>query len=208
MSRTQIPLYLTLALCGLAASACSPPSTATPSPPPGTAPTAETLTIPQDDTGTCAITATRTPPPGAPTYGPDPSGSGTTPRTVDPHVEMCASMTTLAVGQTLSVVGQPVDLGLPIYMLRARDAGSGAFTDLVRVSYTGGIEGQDKGASRVLEFVSVEADITHAVFVLHAAAPGVTELEINVSGEIHYGYPGPAMWGGGGSEIVTITVTE
>jgi hypothetical protein len=32
------------------------------------------------------------------------------------------------------------------------------------------------------------------------------EYVLSATGEIHYGYPGPAMWGGGSSEVIRVVV--
>ena len=214
MNRSHTPLLIVTMLLGLAALSCNLQGAGTSdavapdptTPPPGITPT-PTVQSPADP-GTCSITATRTPPPGAPTYGPDPSGSSEQPRYVDPHVEVCSSADAIPVGGFLTIVGQPVDVGLPVYTLRVRDESEEGFADLVRVSYNGEIEAQFEDASRVFEFVSAEADMHRVTFVLYAAAPGVAEFTIYASGEIHYGYPGPAEWSGAGSESVAISVTE
>jgi hypothetical protein len=145
----------------------------------------------------------RTPPPEAPTA----SSSGTAlPRQVDPHVEICASAAQIRVGQTVTVIGQSVDIGLPYFTLSARDEGSGDRTQIAQVTYDNQVSGL-QGGSQVLEFVAAEGSLSQVVVTLRAAAAGTTELVIGATGEIHYGYPGPATWAGGGSEPITIVVS-
>ena len=47
-----------------------------------------------------------------------------------------------------------------------------------------------------------------AVFVLRGRAPGVVQVRIAATGEVHYGYPGSATWSGGASDPITLTVAE
>jgi len=160
---------------------------------PTTAPTAQA----------CVIAATRTPAPSAPTRVP----AGPSARTgqVDPHVEICASTQALKVGDTVTVIGVPVDIGLPYYDLAIKDSGMAEYAQIVQVTYDNKMKNWT-GTSAVLEFVSAEGKMNRVVFVLRARAAGITQVRINATGEIHYGYPGPATWSGGGSESLAITV--
>lgn len=62
--------------------------------------------------------------------------------------------------------------------------------------------------SRVLEFVAVEEVEWDVIFVLRARGPGVSRVRVRATGEVHYGYPGPATWSDGESDVFTITVTD
>jgi hypothetical protein len=179
-------------------------STANPSPTVTTALEAGRATpaTPAASGAPCAIVV-RTPPPDAPTA----SAYGTAlPRQVDPHVEICASATRLRIGDTLTLRAQPVDIGLPDYVVSARDNGSADPHQIVQVSYDNHVTGTT-AASQVLEFVSAQASMAELVLTLRARSAGTTELAVGASGEVHYGYPGPATWSGGGSQPITITVT-
>lgn len=125
---------------------------------------------------------------------------------VDPHVEIQAAPTTLIVGETITVQAQAVDIGLPHFALYVRDTPEGEPLRLVQITYDNQVNPQE-GISQVLQFVSGSGEMDSAVFTLQAINPGTVILWVNATGEIHYGYPGPATWGGGGSEPVIVTVT-
>ncbi|MGB8649014.1 MAG: hypothetical protein WCF84_27505 [Anaerolineae bacterium] len=153
----------------------------------------------------CPILATRTPPPAAPTFMP----GGPSPKTgaVDPHIELCASAATIRVGETLTLTGVPVDIGLPYYILSVRDTGSGEFAQLAGVTYENRPNGLAQ-PSAMFEFVSAKGSMREVTFVLRARQAGAAIVYISATGEIHYGYPGPATNAGGGSEPAMITVQK
>lgn len=151
----------------------------------------------------CTIAATRTPRPNAPT-----PATGTEPRRqIDPHVEICVSAKTLTVGETVSVVGQSVDIGLSYYRLFARDGGKSEPVEIAQVTYDNKPK-PSPGTSEILEVVSAKGELWRVVFVLRARAPGTAQVSISATGEVHYGYPGPATWSGGGSESILIAVVS
>lgn len=123
----------------------------------------------------------------------------------DPHVEISADTTTLAVGDLITVTGQAVDIGLPYFQVSLKDSGAAEFEPLVEVTYENEIRGSTD-VSQVLELVSAEGDYDQVVITLRARAAGSTEIAISATGEVHssQGY----MWSGGGSESLTITVTS
>jgi hypothetical protein len=162
----------------------------------------QTIMPPSASVASCAIQATRTPAPKAPTVVS--SGGGQPERRVDPHVEICAGATRLKVGDRFVVLGLPVDVGLPIYTLRIKDSGA-TEAAFVGVDYNNK-PSSSRGASRVLEVEAVNGEMRLVAFLLRAREQGSAEININASGEIHYGYPGPATWAGGGSEVLSITV--
>lgn len=160
----------------------------------------------------CQIVATRTPPPGAPTWnpeGPDPGNTFFGP-VVDPHVELCFSATSAQVGEQVMIYAQAVDIGLPIYALSADSSSQSAVLLEVRVNPRAGA-GENPvtvigDGSAILGFVRAELRGDTVIFVLEARAAGMVSGSVGASGEVHYGYPGPAMWSGGGSDPFTITV--
>ncbi len=175
------------------------PRPATPLPPPSNTP------IPPAAAALCPIVATRTPPPGAPTYVP---GGPNPPRgPVDPHLEICASAATLRVGDTLTITGVPVDIGLPYYMLLVKDGDSAIYTHVSEVTYENKPRG-DPLPSALFEFVSAQASMREVTFVIRATHSGTATVRISASGEIHYGYPGPATFSGGSSDPLLITVKD
>lgn len=145
----------------------------------------------------------RTPPPDAPTASvngaPDPN------RRVDPHVAVCLSATTVAVGQPVALVGQAVDIGQPSWALSARENNTGDFEPIVEISGSGQVS-LTGTARHYLAFVEAQDFQGRVVLRFTAQAPGAVEWRLSALGEIHYGYPGPATWGGGASEVVAIQV--
>ncbi len=154
----------------------------------------------------CPILATRTPPPGAPTYVP--GGPVEHSAFVDPHIEICSSTATVAAGQTVSVIGAPVDIGLAYYTLSIKDDAMPDWAAVVMVTYGD----EERGLTQrgeVFTLVSAQGSMNQATFVLRARRAGSAQFRISATGEVHYGYPGPAtMMGGGGSDSIGVTVTE
>lgn len=124
---------------------------------------------------------------------------------LDPHVEILVSPTTLKIGDTLTVIGRPVELGLPYYYLIIRDEGVQQVEPIVQVTYDNQIQTMS-GSSKVLEFVSAEGKMDQATFQLKAIAAGQTTITISATGEVNSGSSGSSMWSGGGSGDVLITV--
>jgi hypothetical protein len=126
---------------------------------------------------------------------------------VDPHIEISASATALQVGDTVTITGAPVDLGLPFYSLKIQSVGTADRVELALVTYINELKAAAEGCHG-LAFLSAEGEMNRASFVLQACRPGAVELWINATGEVHYGYPGPATWAGGASRALQISVTE
>ncbi len=124
---------------------------------------------------------------------------------VDPHVEILASPTELKVGDILTVIGRPVELGLPYYNLTVRDDGVQQVEPIVQVTYDNQVKAMG-GTSQVLEFVSAEGEMNQATFQLKAIAAGETTVTISATGEVNVGSSGSSMWSGAGSGDVLITV--
>lgn len=124
---------------------------------------------------------------------------------VDPHIEIMASPTELKVGDTLTVIGRPVELGLPYYNLVVRDEGVQQVEPIVQVTYDNQVKPMN-GTSQVLEFVSAEGEMNQATFQLKAIAAGQTTVTISATGEVNVGSSGSSMWGGAGSGDVVINV--
>ena len=93
------------------------------------------------------------------------------------------------------------------WYLNRIDQGSADPLQIAQVTYDNQVKGLP-GASQVLEFVAAVGSQTQVVVTLRARAAGTTEVEIGATGEIHYGYPGPATWGGGGSDRLSIHVSR
>ena len=160
---------------------------------------------PEAPAGAPCLIVTRTPPPSAPTVAAN--GTAVPGRRVDPHVEVCASATTVSVGQQVTLVGQVVDIGLPYFFLMVRPAGVGDFQQWLAVTYNNEIKAQADSAEP-LELVSAHGDMYQLVVVLRARSAGAVDVAVNATGEVHYGYPGPAMWAGGSSSPLTLVVQK
>ncbi len=145
----------------------------------------------------------RTPPPEAPTASAN--GTAVPDDFVDPHVEVCASTVDVAVGSPVTLTAQSVDIGLPIFQVNVRPAGAADFVRLVEVTYNGEVRNiSPDPIGQAFVYSSAEGSSSGMTIALIATSPGQLELTISATGEIHYGYPGPATWGGGGSEVVVL----
>jgi len=174
---------------------------ATPSPTPATA-AAATTAAPAG--GAPCVIVVRTPLPSAPT---EIGGRVTPPRQIDPHIELCASADRVKVGDTLILAAQAVDVGLPYYSVLAQDAGAAQAAVLIQITFENNITAS-ADVSQVLELVEARANGNNLTVSLRARAAGQVQLSVAASGEVHYGYPGPATMSGGGSVPLTITVTN
>jgi hypothetical protein len=125
---------------------------------------------------------------------------------VDPRVEILVSKTTLQVGESVTIVGQPIDIGLPNYSLDIRDEGVQDAPPLVKVTYDNQVESFED-SSNVLSFVSAEGQTNQGTFVLQAKAEGKATVTITAEGELPTQENG-AAWTGAGSGSVVITVTK
>lgn len=118
---------------------------------------------------------------------------------VNPGVEISVDRTSLGVGESLTITAIPVSIGLPRYTLRL----TSGLVATVDYNNTPNLEIASDG---LFEVIAVQGEMHSATFTLRALKSGTTEAVVNATGEIHVGYPGPAYWGGGGSETITLTV--
>ncbi|MCC7358301.1 MAG: hypothetical protein IT317_02420 [Anaerolineales bacterium] len=169
--------------------------------PGGCGTTCVTPTPPVPADAYCLIVV-RTPAPEMPTA----SSNGTPlPRQVDPHVEVCLSATEVTVGQPVVLVGRAVDIGLPAWSLAARENEAGEFEPVVTIDGAGQVALVGTARS-ILSFVEAERSLDGVVLHFVAQANGQVEWQLSATGEVHYGYPGPAMWAGGTADVVTVYV--
>lgn len=141
---------------------------------------------------------------GVPTLTSAPPSTMTPSSQVNPRIELRLSATTIKMGEAVTVTAQAIDLGLPIFYIRVKD-GTGDFQELVQITYDNKTRNA-KDVSKILEFVSGSGGLNQATLVLRGRAAGTASLQVNATGEIHYGYPGPATFGGGSSPVITIQV--
>jgi len=125
---------------------------------------------------------------------------------VDPHVAVCASAVEVAVGSTVSLTARAVDIGLPFFQVSLRPEGAADFVPLVEVTYDNQVRNLSVDPiGEAFIYSSAQGSSNEMTLELIAIAPGSLDVIISATGEIHYGSPGPATWGGGGSEVVTLT---
>lgn len=140
-------------------------------------------------------------PPALPTWTPLPPPVTEPALAVNPHVEMQVSKAGVVVGEQISVTARPVDLGLPLYYILFDGIQAGSI--LPGESFKP-VELENP----VLALESADASSQQGVFTFTALRPGAVQLSILISGEVHYGYPGPARWEAHSAPPVTILVEE
>ncbi len=133
-----------------------------------------------------------------------PPSTATPSAQINPRIELRVSARSIRVGETLNVTAQAIDLGLPIFSIRVKDD-TGDFQQLAQITFDNKTR-DVKDVSKILEFVSGSGGLTQATLVFRGRAAGAASIQINATGEIHYGYPGPATFGGGSSPTITIQV--
>jgi hypothetical protein len=116
------------------------------------------------------------------------------------RVDLSASATRLRVGETVTLTGTPVNVGLPYYTLTLSSGAS------VTVTYDNQIR-ESLGANPQFELVSAAGAMNEVTFVLRAVAPGTIDVTISATGEVRTP-EGAYSWGYGGSAPVTLTVSE
>ncbi len=171
--------------------------------PGGCGTTCATPTPPVPADAYCRIVV-RTPAPERPTASSN--GTPLPDQQVDPHVEVCLSAPEVTVGNPVVLVARAVDIGQPAWLLTARENGAGEFEPIVEVSGTGQVS-LVGSARTVLSFVEAERSLDGLVLHFEAASNGRVEWQLSATGEVHYGYPGPATFAGGSAEVVTVYVS-
>jgi heat shock protein HslJ len=128
-------------------------------------------------------------------------GPGSTCETYTAALALSASDTTLQVGDVLTVTATLSNegcgsLGMPQYRLYIESDATQPLFDPAT-------------PEPVLHSLGISPGQSDAVaFALRAVHPGGGTLRAGTSFEFHVGYPGPAYWGGSGSEPLSVAVTE
>lgn len=138
-----------------------------------------------------------------PSGGDNPDGS-TPPADAQPTLTLAASAPTVAVGQTLTVTAQVQNIGLPYFYLHLKTAEMSEAAQVARVTYDNQVT-SFSNPSVVLAFASATGNMSEAVFVLQGAAPGVVELNVSATGEVHTA--GGGTWSGTAGTPLSIEVT-
>ncbi len=125
------------------------------------------------------------------------------PAAAEPSVMLSADSPRVRVGDTLTLTGVPVNIGLPYYTLTLS---SGA---ALTITYAGEVTppGVDGALARdsIFEIVSAQAALNRVSVVLRALAPGSVEAVISATGEVRTP-EGAFTWSGGASQPLLLTV--
>lgn len=100
-------------------------------------------------------------------------------------------------------MAEAVDIGLPVFYLYA-SAGETQPIQLAQASYDG--SSQVNTAFEAIDITTISSDNQSASFTMTALAPGNITMFIRASGEVHYGYPGPAEWKSVQSEEIMLEI--
>lgn len=141
-------------------------------------------------------------PPGHPTALPLPPITDANARLAGAQVEISAQPAAATVGDLITLIGRPANLGLPQYTLYLRGEPA------VIIRHDGQLIFQGFTGS-VVEFVSASAGQSEVEFTLRAAQPGVVEASIAVLGEVRLttGLNRPAWaWDNAASSSLTLLV--
>lgn len=136
--------------------------------------------------------------PSAPPPTLTPTVTPAAPTVSSPHINISATAVTLNVGDTVTISGEPVNIGLPYYTLTLTSGAS--------VTVTYGNEVRTLTSDSLFEIVEARAEMSLVIITLRALAPGSAEATISATGEVRTA-EGAFMWGGGSSEPLTLTVT-
>jgi hypothetical protein len=130
----------------------------------------------------------------------DTPGAVMTPLRPEPHIEIEPESRMLKVGDTLTITGVPVAIGMPHYTLYLDSAPA------VTVTYEGEISYQ-AAVDSPLEFVSASASNSRVEFTLRAIHPGSLEASIGATGEVRVDYgDGNDAWAWGGADADSIVI--
>lgn len=133
------------------------------------------------------------------------AGEGGGEALVDAYVDLQASALSVRVGETITFTARPVQIGLPFYYLVVRDEGVQDAPPMAQVTYEN-VATLQSGSSQVVAFISAQASMEQAVFVVKAIAPGVTTVGVTATGEITTGTG--VTWSGAGSGELVISVMQ
>jgi hypothetical protein len=122
-----------------------------------------------------------------------------TPAVPATSIEISADATSVQVGDTVTITGFPINLGIPYYTLTLS---SGA---MATVTYANEVRALESDAQ--FEIVSAVGEMNTVTFVLRALAPGTVEAGISATGEVTTP-EGAFAWGGTSSPPLTLIVSN
>lgn len=141
-------------------------------------------------------------PPAAPVET-TPQPTFTAPAAALPTVNISASAPRLRVGETITITGVPVNIGIPYYTLTLSSGAALTVTYYDEVRESAAAVPQDD----LFEIVSAQGEMNQVTFVVRALAPGSADASIYASGEVRSAQ-GAFMWSGVNSSTITLTVSE
>ncbi len=155
-------------------------------------PTPTPFITPQAENMPCTIIV-RQPPINAPTRIPDPINPNAVGAPIDTHLAYCLTNATPSVGDEIKLYVRSIDLGMPAYSFRFNNIEGDELTISFNPTLPNDVQiGSDLAS---LSFVSIETVNTWEVIItLVANSPDALNVTGSASGEVHFGYPGPAMW--------------
>ena len=152
----------------------------------------------------------RQPPPDSPTRMPMRSSLSTpAPGGVpmDVHVAYCVSDDDIRVGDEWHIHVRVIDMGLPVYQAVITNVE----TQELLARYNPAVP-SDFAYESDLDSLTLLSMTTYnqweAVFTFVANKPDVIQISLYASGEVHFGYPGPATWTTTPYEVFRITIQE
>ncbi len=149
----------------------------------------------------------RQPAPDAPTRMPSAINTQQVGTPMDVNLAYCVSDTDIRVGDEWHIHVRTIDMRLPIYL--ALITNGEAHEMVMRYNPA---EPSDFTYESDLDSLTLSSMTTYnqweAVFTFVANAPDVIQISLSASGEVHFGYPGPATWTVTPTETLTLTIDE
>ncbi|MCC6803430.1 MAG: hypothetical protein IT319_11130 [Anaerolineae bacterium] len=147
----------------------------------------------------CPFSQVIAPPATEPTLAP------AAPSILSPHVEISADVTTVRVGETITLTAVPVNLGLPIYTLTLSSGAAASVTYDDQPRDPPAPEATEQDA--LFEIVAAHGEMNRAAFTLRALAPGSATAVVSATGEAR-SPEGAFMWSRGASQTVTLVISK
>lgn len=169
-------------------------------------PTPTPFPTPQAENVPCTITV-RQPPITAPTRMPDPINPNAVGGQIDPHLAYCITTTTPIVGETFQLYVRAIDLGMPAYNFTI----SNIRGETLALSYNPAVPADytfESNLNAITILSAVTRNSWEVVITLVANSPDELTVIGNASGEVHFGYPGPAMWTSARLDPFEIVISE
>ncbi|MCU0479944.1 MAG: hypothetical protein MUE54_01875 [Anaerolineae bacterium] len=169
-------------------------------------PTPTPFPTPQAENVPCVITV-RQPPVTAPTRIPDPMNPNAVGGQIDTHLAYCVTSTTPKVGETFQIYVRAIDLGMPSYNFII----SNIKGETLALSYNPAVPSDytfESNLNAITILSAVTRNSWEVVITLVANSADALSVTGSASGEVHFGYPGPAMWTSATLDPFEIVISE